>query len=247
VTATPPALPGDPLPRHVAVIMDGNGRWAKRRGRPRAFGHHAGVRSARKVIKAASDAGVEVLTLFAFSQENWHRPAEEVSLLMALFVSTLKREMRALEKNGLRWRFIGDHRQFAPELQLLMRDAETRTAHLDGMVLTIAVGYGGHWDVTQAAQALAQKGEPITQAAIEAHLATARLPAVDLMIRTGGELRISNFMLWQLAYAELYFCDTLWPEFTPEELHAAMHWFAQRNRRFGRVPEAVTSTASEAN
>ena len=239
MTSTVPTIPADQLPRHVAIIMDGNGRWAKLRGQPRAFGHRAGVRSARKVVRAASKAGVEVLTMFAFSQENWHRPLEEVNLLMRLFVATLKRQIAKLDEYGLVWRFIGDHSGFAPELRQLMNETELRTRNNKGMTLLIAVGYGGQWDIAQAAAQLAANGEPITPQAIESRLVTAGYPAVDLMIRTGGELRISNFLLWQAAYAELYFCDTLWPEFEGHNLHEALSWFAGRSRRFGRVPEAA--------
>ncbi|MES2886183.1 MAG: polyprenyl diphosphate synthase [Pseudomonadota bacterium] len=239
MTSTVPTIPADQLPRHVAIIMDGNGRWAKQRFQPRAFGHRAGVRSARKVVRAASKAGIEVLTMFAFSQENWHRPLEEVTLLMSLFVSTLKREIAKLDEYGLVWKFIGDHSAFAPELRQLMGETEARTRNNKGMTLLIAVGYGGQWDIAQAAAQLAANGEAITPQAIESHLVTAGYPAVDLMIRTGGELRISNFLLWQAAYAELYFCDTLWPEFEGRDLHEALSWFAGRSRRFGRVPEAA--------
>ncbi len=237
MTATVPSIATDQVPRHVAIIMDGNGRWAKQRHQPRAFGHRAGVRAARKTVRAASRAGVEVLTLFAFSQENWHRPQEEVSLLMGLFVSTLKREIAKLDEYGLVWRFIGDHSGFAPELRALMAETEARTRQNKGMTLLVAVGYGGQWDIAQAAAKAAAEGVAIDSAAIEARLVTAGWPAVDLMIRTGGELRISNFLLWQAAYAELYFCDTLWPEFGAEELQQGIAWFAGRQRRFGRVPE----------
>ena len=239
MTSDVPVLPIDRVPRHVAVIMDGNGRWAKQRLQPRAFGHHAGVRSARRVVRAASQAGVEVLTMFAFSQENWHRPEEEVSLLMRLFVSTLKREIRSLMKNGVRWRFIGDHSAFSPELQKLMRETEALSKDNTGLTLLIAVGYGGQWDIAQAAQRAVAEGVAPTAEAIEARLVTAGLPAVDLMIRTGGESRISNFLLWQLSYAELYFCDTLWPDFGGDDLLQALQWFGGRQRRFGRVPEAA--------
>ncbi len=239
MTASVPSIPTDQLPKHVAIIMDGNGRWAKQRSQPRAFGHRAGVRAARKVVRAASHAGVEVLTMFAFSQENWHRPLEEVSLLMRLFVATLKRQIAKLEEYGLVWRFIGDHSAFAPELRQLMAETEARTRSNKGMTLLIAVGYGGHWDIAQAAAQLAQKGQAITPEAIESRLVTAGYPAVDLLIRTGGESRISNFLLWQAAYAELYFCNTLWPEFESKNLHEALSWFAGRQRRFGRVPEAT--------
>lgn len=239
MTSDAPTLPTDQLPRHVAVIMDGNGRWAQARRQPRAFGHRAGVRAARKVVREAVSAGIEVLTLFAFSQENWHRPEEEVSLLMRLFITTLKREINKLDEHGLVWRFIGDHRQFPPQLQALMAETERRSQHNKGMKLLVAVGYGGQWDIAQAAAQVAAEGLEMTPDAIESRLLTADLPAVDLMIRTGGEFRISNFLLWQLAYAELYFCDTLWPEFNGPQFQQAIRWFASRQRRFGRVPEAA--------
>lgn len=234
----PPEPGKNPTPRHVAIIMDGNGRWAKERGQPRAFGHRAGVRSARRAVRACHQAGVEVLTLFAFSQENWQRPAQEVSLLMQLFVSTLAREINSLHKNQVRLRFIGNHQDFAPELISEMARAESLTSDNKGLVLVIALGYGGHWDITHAARKLVAAGAEITQDAIEAELEIADLPHPDLMIRTGGEQRISNFLLWQLAYAELYFTDLLWPDFDDEAFHAALSWYAGRERRFGRVPEA---------
>jgi undecaprenyl diphosphate synthase len=236
---TPPELPAELLPRHVAIIMDGNGRWAQARGRPRAVGHQAGVRAARRVIRACNRKGIEVLTLFAFSQENWQRPATEVSLLMRLFIRTLAREAKNLHQNNIRLRFIGDHGDFPPELQAEMQRATTLTAANTGPALVIAVGYGGHWDIVNAARKLAAAGRDITAAAMEAQLDTAGLPHPDLLIRTGGEKRISNFLLWQLAYTELYFCDTLWPDFGDAELDQALGWYAGRQRRFGRVPEAV--------
>ncbi len=239
MTASVPKIAADQVPKHLAIIMDGNGRWAKQRLQPRAFGHKAGVTAARKVVRAAVNAGVEVLTLFAFSQENWHRPAEEVSLLMSLFIATLKREINSLDEHQLVWRFIGDHSQFSPELKALMVETETRSRHHQGMTLLIAVGYGGQWDIAQAAAQAAKEGLAITPATIESRLLTKDLPAVDLLIRTGGELRISNFLLWQIAYAELYFCDTLWPEFGGRALQQAIAWFASRQRRFGRVPEVA--------
>lgn len=226
-------------PRHVAVIMDGNGRWAKQRLQPRAMGHRAGVKSARKIVRAAHACGVEVLTLFAFSQENWRRPQEEVSLLMQLFVKTLAREVDSLHKNDISIRFIGDHRDFAPALREEMARAEQRTLNNKSLKLVVAVGYGGQWDIVQAAQRLVTLGREITADNIEDCLDTAGLPAPDLLIRTGGERRISNFLLWQLAYTELYFSDTLWPDFGDAEFKSAVAWFAGRERRFGRVPEAA--------
>jgi undecaprenyl diphosphate synthase len=235
-------LPGTapPLgPRHVAIIMDGNGRWAKSRGRPRSFGHRAGVQSARRIVRACRGHGVEALTVFAFSQENWQRPEQEVSLLMQLFLRTLSRELEALHKAGVRLRFIGDHAGFPPELGKLMRESEQRTAGNGGLALTVAVGYGGQWDIARAAAACVQSGVEPSAEAIESRLQTADLPPTDLLIRTGGERRISNFMLWQLAYAELYFTDTLWPDFREAEFGRAIEWYRARERRYGRVPEAA--------
>ncbi|MES2489089.1 MAG: polyprenyl diphosphate synthase [Pseudomonadota bacterium] len=234
-----PALPKSSAPRHVAVIMDGNGRWAKQRLQPRAMGHRAGVKSARKIVRAAHQAGVGVLTLFAFSQENWRRPQEEVSLLMQLFVKTLAREIDSMHKNGISIRFIGDHRDFAQALRDEMARAEQLTLHNTKLKLVVAVGYGGQWDIAQAAQRCVTLGREINTENIEEYLDTAGLPAPDLMIRTGGEQRISNFLLWQLAYTELFFTDTLWPDFNEAEFKAAVAWFAGRERRFGRVPEAA--------
>jgi undecaprenyl diphosphate synthase len=232
--------PAEPRgPKHVAVIMDGNGRWAKARGRPRSFGHRAGVQSARRVVTACRKHGVEAMTVFAFSQENWQRPATEVGLLMQLFLRTLSKELDNMHKNGIRLRFIGDHADFSPELRKLMRDAEARTAHNRALQLTVAVGYGGQWDIAQAAAACARAKQPLTPENLEARLQTAGLQPVDLLIRTGGERRLSNFMLWQLAYTELYFTDTLWPEFREAEFERAIEWFRARERRFGRVPEAA--------
>ena len=224
---------------HAAVIMDGNGRWAQQRGSPRAMGHRAGVKSVRKVLRAAHKSGVRVLTLYAFSQENWSRPPEEVRLLMQLFIKTLAREINEMHGNDMRIRFIGDHTDFDPLLRNEMRRAEKLTALNGGLTLVVAVGYGGQWDIVQAAQQLADKNKPITIESIEKHLDTAGLPHPDLMIRTGGEKRISNFLLWQLAYSELYFSDTLWPEFGDAEFNQALAWFAGRQRRYGRVPEAT--------
>ncbi|MGH8505937.1 MAG: polyprenyl diphosphate synthase, partial [Stenotrophobium sp.] len=214
-------------------------RWAKQRLQPRAMGHRAGVRSARKIVRAAHKAGVGVLTVFAFSQENWRRPEDEVRLLMQLFIRTLSREINSLHKNGVRMRFIGDHRDFSPQLRQEMQRAETLTQDNTGLHLVVAVGYGGQGDIVQAVQQLHAKGLPVTEENIEAHLRTAGLPLPDLMIRTGGEQRISNFLLWQLAYAELYFSDTLWPDFDEAEFLRALAWYAGRERRFGRVPESV--------
>ncbi|MGQ0587486.1 MAG: polyprenyl diphosphate synthase [Gammaproteobacteria bacterium] len=239
MTKEAPRPPEPKGPKHVAIIMDGNGRWAKHRGRPRSFGHRAGVQSARRIVGACRKHGVEALTVFAFSQENWQRPRAEVGLLMQLFLRTLSKELDNMHQNGIRLRFIGDHADFSPELRKLMGDAEDRTAHNRSLQLTVAVGYGGQWDIQQAAAACARSRLAPTAENLEGRLQTAGLPQVDLLIRTGGERRISNFMLWQLAYTELYFTETLWPEFRDAEFERAIEWFRGRERRFGRVPEAA--------
>ena len=239
VTRAKPPLPSPPVPRHLAVIMDGNGRWARQRHRPRAHGHQRGVHAARRIVQASHIRGIEVLTLYAFSQENWRRPALEVKLLMQLFVRVLTRETNALHGNNVRIRFIGDRSDFPPELVEQMQASEELTAANTGLVLQIAAGYGGQWDIAQAAQKLCTAGQPITPEGLEAQLVTAGFPLPDLLIRTGGERRLSNFLLWQLAYAELYFCDTLWPDFDDAALDEALGWYAGRERRFGRVPEAT--------
>ena len=238
MTSFPPST-YDPVPRHVAVIMDGNGRWAQLRGQPRAMGHRAGVKAVRKLVRAASREKVGVLTVFAFSQENWKRPPMEVRLLMQLFIKTLAREAESLHKNNIRMRFIGEHADFDPALRAEMRRCAALTAQNTGLVFVVAVGYGGQQDIALAAQKLAHAGQAITAESLEAQLDTAGLPLPDLMIRTGGEKRISNFLLWQLAYAELYFTDILWPDFDDHEFIHALHWYSGRQRRFGRVPEAA--------
>lgn len=230
---------GADLPRHVAVIMDGNGRWAKRRHRPRAFGHAAGVRSARSIVKACHRKGIAHLTLFAFSQENWQRPPTEVSLLMQLFASTLEREIRMLHQNAVRIRFIGDLDGFSVALRRQLDDAERLTEANAGLNLNIAAGYGGRWDIAQAAATVAADGEVITAGALEARLCMSPRPDPDLLIRTGGEHRLSNFMLWQLSYTELYFTETLWPDFDDAAFDAALAWYRGRDRRFGRVAETA--------
>ena len=239
MTKEAPKPPQPAGPRHVAIIMDGNGRWAQARGRQRSAGHRAGVKSVRRVLRGCELHGVEALTVFAFSQENWRRPQSEVSLLMQLFLRTLSRELERMHQSGIRLRFIGDHSDFSPELRRLMGDSEVRTAGNTALALTVAVGYGGQWDILQAAEHCMRAGEPLSGDNLERHLQTAGLPPVDLLIRTGGERRISNFMLWQLAYTELFFTDTLWPDFGEEQFAQAVEWFRGRERRFGRVPEAA--------
>lgn len=235
------------VPKHVAIVMDGNGRWAKARYFPRLMGHHRGVESTRKVIRACSQAGVECLTLFAFSSENWKRPEDEVSGLMSLFMSALEREAEGLKRHQVRMQFIGEREAFSAELQAKIRQVEALTAECTGMRLLIAANYGGRWDILQAAKVIATKivsGELSAQSVDEtlfaSYLSTAHLPEPDLFIRTGGEQRISNFLLWQLAYAELYFTDILWPDFDEQQLQQAFKAYANRQRRFGMTGEQVT-------
>ncbi|CAG7855842.1 undecaprenyl diphosphate synthase [biofilm metagenome] len=236
------------IPRHIAIIMDGNGRWAEKRRMPRAFGHQAGVKAVRKVVEHCGNLGVEVLTLFAFSSENWRRPKDEISLLMSLFIETLQREVDTLDKNGIRLLFIGDRSAFPDVLQTKMQSAEMQTKNNTALTVVIAANYGGHWDMCQAMQKIVDKmatGElaqqPITPQLVTAHLATASLPDPDLFIRTGGEERVSNFLLWQLAYTELYFTPTLWPDFDAKALDDAITSFKSRQRRFGHTGEQITN------
>ncbi|MFN3785942.1 MAG: polyprenyl diphosphate synthase [Thiothrix sp.] len=234
------------IPRHVAIVMDGNGRWAQARFLPRLMGPHRGVEAARKIIRACSQTGVECLTLFAFSSENWRRPAEEVRGLMSLFMVALERESAALLRHNVRLNFIGDRSGFSSSLREKITQAEVLTAGCTGMRLLVAANYGGRWDIMQAvrqAAAKLQSGEwsadQLTEAAFASLLSTADVPEPDLFIRTGGEHRISNFLMWQLAYAELYFTDVLWPEFDEACLQAALRDFASRQRRFGMIGEQV--------
>ena len=227
-------------PRHVAIIMDGNNRWARQRLLAGIAGHRAGVDAVRAVIEVCADADVEVLTLFAFSSENWQRPEAEVGALMELFLSVLRQEMLELKDNNICLRIIGDRQRFAPELQAAMAEAEAETAN-GRFLLQIAANYGGQWDITQAAQRLARqvqggqlRPEDIDPARFEAQLSTADVMPPDLCIRTGGERRISNFLLWQLAYSELYFSDLYWPDFRHEAMRQALQDYATRQRRFGR-------------
>ncbi len=234
------------IPRHIAVIMDGNGRWASRRAMPRHLGHRAGVKSVRAVVEGCARRGVEALTLFAFSSENWGRPAEEVTRLMELFIEAMDREVDSLHSNGIRLRFIGDLATLRPHLLERIAAAEARTAGNRAMTLFIALSYGGRWDITEAARRLARAvaageiaPEAIEEASVARGLQLAGAPDPDLFIRTGGEQRISNFLLWNLAYTELYFCDTLWPDFDDEELARALRHFASRQRRFGLTGDQV--------
>jgi undecaprenyl diphosphate synthase len=231
------------VPRHVAIIMDGNGRWAKKRFMPRFSGHAKGVEMVRETVRSCLERGVEYLTLFAFSSENWRRPQEEVSLLMQLFIKALEQEIGKLDRNGVRLRIIGDLSRFEGRLQELIRSAEERTAGNSRLHLTIAANYGGRWDIMQAVNAmlLAQPDRRAgwSEGDLEPFLSMSFAPEPDLFIRTGGEERISNFLLWQLAYTELYFTGTLWPEFDRAEFDLAITSYQQRERRFGRTSEQL--------
>lgn len=230
--------PSHRVPRHLAIVMDGNGRWAEQRGKPRTAGHQAGVRAARRVVESCGRAGVGVLTLFAFSSENWRRPRAEVDRLMELFARALRREIDTLNDNGVRLRFVGDRSKFGTELQRDMDRAAAQTRNNTGMHLCVAVNYGGRWDIVQAARnVLGERHSPdrLDEAAFARYLCLSDLPDPDLFIRTGGERRVSNFLLWQLAYTELYFTDVLWPDFDESALAAALEDFAGRQRRFGRT------------
>lgn len=247
-TRTIPDIPN--IPRHIAIIMDGNGRWAKQRFLPRVAGHQRGVESVREVVKACREMGVEYLTLFAFSSENWRRPADEVSFLMQLFLKMLEREVVKLHDNNIRLRIIGDRSRFDDKLNTCIADAEKLTADNDKLALTIAANYGGRWDIMQAVQAMLrahpQQVENLSEAELEPYLSMHYAPEPDLFIRTGGEQRISNFLLWQLAYTELYFTDTLWPAFDADTLRAAIDSYRARERRFGRTSEQLQKGAEHA-
>jgi undecaprenyl diphosphate synthase len=239
------------LPRHVAIIMDGNGRWAQQRGLPRTAGHKAGVKSVRAVVEESARKHLEVLTLFAFSSENWQRPREEVGRLMELFILALRQEAKRLLKNNVRLRVIGDVTAFPEKLQKSIAAVESDTAGNNGLVLQVAANYGGRWDITQALRRLGERVQQgsldpsrITEEAIAKELSFPGLPDPDLFIRTGGEQRLSNFLLWQSAYAELYFTDCLWPDFGVDALQEALSEFGRRQRRFGLTTEQVTEENS---
>jgi undecaprenyl diphosphate synthase len=236
------------VPRHIAIIMDGNGRWAKKRHMPRVAGHKRGVETVREIVKACIERGVEHLTLFAFSSENWRRPEDEVSTLMELFVLALEREVDKLHKNGVRLRIVGDLARFGPRLNKLIAEGEALTHGNTRLTLNIAANYGGRWDILQAVNRLLadrERSGPITEADLAGGLCLSDTPEPDLFIRTGGEQRISNFLLWQLAYTELYFTDRLWPDFDAAALDAAIASYQQRERRFGRTSEQVARVANE--
>ena len=240
------------VPRHIAIIMDGNGRWAQQRGKNRSAGHKEGVKSVRRITEEALKAGVECVTLFAFSSENWQRPETEVKLLMDLFLFVLKREVKKLHKNNIRLQIIGARDKFNPKILKALEEAEARTANNDAMNLFVAADYGGKWDIINATKQVAEKvaaGEikpdDIDEHMLSQHIALADYPLPDLFIRTGGEKRISNFLIWQLAYAELYFTDILWPDFGKDQFADALVWFETRQRRFGKTGEQIEAQESE--
>jgi undecaprenyl diphosphate synthase len=238
------------VPRHIAIIMDGNGRWAKKRFLPRVAGHQRGVETVREMVKACRELGVGYLTLFAFSSENWRRPADEVSFLMQLFMKMLEREVSKLHENNIRLKIIGDRSRFDDQLNRYIAEAEQLTANNSGLTLTIAANYGGRWDIMQAVQTMLRERPELSasfsEADMEPYLSMHYAPEPDLFIRTGGEQRISNFLLWQLAYTELYFTDTLWPAFDREALQAAIHSYQARERRFGRTSEQLQESKADA-
>ena len=239
----------DEKPRHIAVIMDGNGRWAKDQGMPRVAGHRKGVEVVKKMVPICGRHGIPYLTLFAFSSENWQRPSTEVKLLIELLTSTLENEIRRLNEHKVRLRIIGDLSRFPTRLQTRVQNAEDLTRNNKALNLTIAINYGGRWDILQACQSIAElveqkeiAAESVTSALIESHLCTCDLPEPDLFIRTGGDHRISNFLLWQLAYTELYFTDTYWPDFDDKEFEKALDSFSRRQRRYGKTGEQIKAS-----
>jgi len=234
------------IPRHVAIIMDGNGRWASKRHMPRVAGHSEGLNAVRKIVAECRRLGVEYLTVFAFSSENWRRPPEEVGFLMKLFLKSLKGEVARLAENDIRLKLIGDLERFDGDIQKMVAFSEEKTAQCQALTFTIAANYGGRWDILQAMrQCLTThphlKPEQVTEDLIQPFLSMSYAPEPDLFIRTGGEQRVSNFLLWQLAYTELYFTDILWPDFDEAELQKSFDWFSQRERRFGRTSAQVMS------
>ena len=236
--------PHGDVPRHVAIIMDGNGRWAKRRRLPRIAGHKRGVESVRATVKACAEHGVGYLTLFAFSSENWRRPADEVALLMQLFIAALENEVQKLHRNGIRLKVIGERGRFDPKIQALIAEGERLTAGNAGLTLTIAANYGGRWDILQALSRLVREdpaaaARGIAEDELAPYLSMSYAPEPDLFIRTGGEQRVSNFLLWQMAYTELHFTETLWPDFDAAALESAFASYRQRERRFGRTSEQL--------
>jgi len=239
------------IPRHVAIIMDGNGRWASKRMLPRVAGHTEGLGAVRKIVQECRRIGVEYLTVFAFSSENWRRPPEEVSFLMKLFLKSLKGEVVRLAENDISLRLIGDLSRFDSAIQEMVKFSEQKTAECKALTFTIAANYGGRWDILQAMRRCLEanpslRPEEVSEELLQPHFSMAYAPEPDLFIRTGGEQRVSNFLLWQLAYTELYFTDVLWPDFDEAELHKAFDWFSQRERRFGRTSAQLASTVMSA-
>ncbi len=229
------------VPHHIAIVMDGNGRWASKRFLPRLAGHRQGMESLRRCIRACADRGVAVLTVFAFSSENWNRPAEEVSGLMELLAHALAKEVPQLLKDGVRLHFVGERAGLSDKVRAGLDQAEAATSANDRLILNVCFNYGGRWDIAQAAAKLAAQGQAITEMALNGAMALAHVPDPDLIIRTGGELRLSNFLLWQAAYAELYFSDKLWPDFDEAELDQAIAAFGRRERRFGQTSAQVAA------
>ncbi|MGA8786367.1 MAG: polyprenyl diphosphate synthase [Polaromonas sp.] len=234
------ATPRPIVPHHIAIVMDGNGRWATKRFLPRIAGHKQGVDSLSRCVKACLERGIGVLTVFAFSSENWSRPSDEVSGLMELLILALAREVPSLNANGVQLHFVGDRLRLSEKVQAGLARAEHNTAANQRLVFNVCFNYGGRWDITQAAQKLASQGEPITEQSLDRAMALAHVPDPDLLIRTGGELRISNFMLWQAAYSELHFSDKLWPDFDEAALDEAIAVFRTRQRRFGQTSAQVS-------
>lgn len=229
------------VPHHIAIVMDGNGRWATRRFLPRIAGHQQGVKSLRRCVRACSDRGVKILTVFAFSSENWNRPQEEVSGLMDLLAVALSREVPDLLRDGVRLNFVGNRAGLSDKVRAGLSEAERITGANTRLLLNVCFNYGGRWDIAQAAAALAARGEAITELSLDRAMATAHVPDPDLLIRTGGEMRISNFLLWQAAYSELFFSDRLWPDFDEGALDEALLAYRQRERRFGKTSEQLGS------
>jgi undecaprenyl diphosphate synthase len=231
------------VPRHIAIVMDGNGRWASKRFLPRVIGHKQGVEALRRCVKACADRGVDVLTVFAFSSENWNRPVEEVSGLMDLFAMALTREVPRLNADGVQLKFVGERVALSAKVVSGIEQAEQATAANSGLILNVCFNYGGRWDIVQAAAKLASLGMPVTEQSLSESMSLAHVPDPDLVIRTGGEQRISNFLLWQTAYSEFYFSDKLWPEFDDEALDLAIEAFGHRERRFGKTSSQLVAQA----
>ena len=235
-TASTPAT----VPQHVAIVMDGNGRWAKKRFMPRLAGHREGLEALKRCVRACAQRGIKILTVFAFSSENWNRPADEVSGLMDLLLNAVTKEVPELHAQGIQLHFVGERSALSASMRHALSEAEHTTRDNQQLILNVCVNYGGRWDMAQAAAKLARQGQEITEESLQQALALSHVPDPDLLIRTGGEQRISNFLLWQTAYSELYFCDTLWPEFDEQSLDAALLDFQRRERRFGQTSEQVS-------